>query len=365
MSQCIEIHLNEKKHKIINKYLFDIYFPQKENVNLYLWKKWKKILNIKIPDAISRFLFQPIYLIALKKNNKNMLVPFRHNRKMLFDKSLENTWQSQDVYKVLDNSNPLINFSPKEKQRGLNFLKEINISINDKIVLLISRDPAYFYMKRYIRNHEYSYRDQDINIFDEAVEYLCSLNYKVIRMGRVMDKKLNIKNPNFFDYAFSKQKSDFLDIFLFEVCNFVISTGTGLDCVSSLFRKKILHVNYADLIMMRYFNSNVGLVYPKKFIDINTDKELNIFEIYEKLPKNSNINSGEDFLKKNNITYKNLSRTEIKYACIEMLDFLKNGLDSETLELNKKIKNMFKNKYDISFNSNFCKTYLNYPEKKN
>jgi len=223
--------------------------------------------------------------------------------------------------------------------------------------LLISRDPKYRNNLKNLPYHEYSYRDTDINVFEHAVEYLSSLNYKVIRMGRDMDKKLNIKNPNFFDYAFSEKKSDFLDIFLFEVCNFVISTGTGLDNVSSLFRKKILHVNYADLIMMRYFNSNVGLVYPKKFIDIDTNKELNIYEIYEKLPKNFD-NRKNDFLEKYNINYKSLSREEIKYACIEMIDFLKKGTDSKTLEMNKKIKNIFKNKYNVSFKSNFCKNYL-------
>ena len=357
MSQAIEIHLNEKKQKIIDECLFDIYFPQKEIANLYLWKKWKKILKIKIPDKISRFVFQPIYFIALKKNNKNMLIPFRNNSGISFNKNLDTQWQSQDKYNVLDNTNPLINFSLKEKQRGLNFLKEIDISINDKIVLLISRDPKYRNNLKNLPYHEYSYRDTDINVFEHAVEYLCSLNYKVIRMGRDMDKKLNIKNPNFFDYAFSEKKSDFLDIFLFEVCNFVISTGTGLDNVSSLFRKKILHVNYADLMMMRYFNSNVALVYPKKFIDIDTNKELNIYEIYEKLPKNFDSRKN-DLLEKYNINYKSLSREEIKYACIEMIDFLKKGTDSKTLEMNKKIKNNFKNKYNVSFKSNFCKNYL-------
>ena len=366
MSQPIEIHLQEKKSKIVNNFFFDIYFPQNKIANLYLWEKWKTILNIKIPGNISRFFFEPIFFIALKNNNKNMLVPFRHNTNTYFGKSFESCWQAQDINKVLDKSIPLITFSNEEKKKAFNFLNKNNISEDDKIILLVNRDPKYRHEQNVNKiSNEYTYRDQDISLFDEAVEYLCSLNYKVIRMGKNMDKRLNIKNPNFFDYAFSNERSDFLDIYLFKICDFVISTGTGLDNVASLFRKKILHINYADLLLMRYLNSNVSLICPKKFIDAETNKELTIFEIYEKLPKNSNFTDCNDFLKKENIKYKSLNRNEIKYSCIEMIEFLTKGLNSETISLNKKVKEMFLNKYGISFNSNFCKTYSNCLKENN
>ncbi len=366
MSQPMEIHLQEKKFKIVNNFFFDIYFPQNKIANLYLWGKWKTILNIKIPGNISRFFFEPIFFIALKNNNKNMLVPFRHNNNTLFGKSFASSWQAQDINKVLDKSIPLINFSNEEEKKAFNFLNKNNISKDDKIILLVNRDPMYRHVQNVNKiSNEYTYRDQDISLFDEAVEYLCSLNYKVIRMGKNMDKRLNIKNPNFLDYAFSNERSDFLDIYLFKICDFVISTGTGLDNVASLFRKKILHVNYADLLLMRYLNSNVSLICPKKFIDAETNKELTIFEIYEKLPKNPNFTDCKDFLKKENIKYKSLNRNEIKYSCIEMIEFLTKGLNSETISLNKKVKEMFLNKYGISFNSNFCKTYSNFLKENN
>ena len=85
-------------------------------------------------------------------------------------------------------------------------------------------------------------------------------------MGKNMDKKLDINDPNFLDYAFSSERSDFLDIFLFKVSYFVISTGSGLDNISSLFRKNILLINYADLVLMNYFNNNIKLFFPKIFI---------------------------------------------------------------------------------------------------
>ena len=362
MSQPIEIHLNEKKLNLINKDSLDIYFPTKEISNFYLWKKWREILQINIPDKILRFFFEPIFKIALKKNNKEMLVPFRHHSKNLsYNKTNQTnkTWQSQDINNVLDKTDPLINFTKKETDAGYEFLKKNNILKNDKIILLISRDPKYWHDTSGKRvSSEYTFRDQDINIFKDAVEYLCSQNYKIIRMGKNMDKKLDINNPNFLDYAFSSERSDFLDIFLFKVSYFVISTGSGLDNISSLFRKNILLINYADLVLMNYFNNNIKMFFPKNFYYLQNNKKLNLLEIQKKLLENPNIINCQELLKKFNIGYKNIDNSHIKNACIEMVNYLKNGLDDETIILNKNLKDQIKNEYNIKFKTNFCKTYF-------
>lgn len=365
MSQPIEIHLNEKKLNLINNNLLDIYFPNKEISNSYLWKKWREILQIKIPDKILRFFFEPIFIIALKKNNKKMLIPFRHHRKNLNynvtnrNNATDKTWQSNDINNVLDKTDPLINFTKKEIESGYKFLKKNNILINDKIILLISRDPKYWHDNSSKKvSSEYTCRDQDINIFKDAVEHLCSQNYKIIRMGKNMEKKLDINNSNFFDYAFSSERSDFLDIFLFKVCYFVISTGSGLDNVSSLFRKNIIHINYGDLVMMNYLNNNIKLFFPKNFYYIKNNIKLNILEIQKILLEHSNIIDCQELLKKTHIGYKNIDNTHIKDACIEMVNYCKNGLDDETIILNKNLKDQIKNKYNMKFKTNFCKTYF-------
>ena len=359
MSQPLEIHLNEKKLNIIDKNLFDIYFPTKEVCNLFLWHKYRKVMNIIMPDKILRFIFEPIFRIALKKNNQNMLIPFRHHANNLAKKNINIIWQAQDVNGVLEKTDPTISFTKDEENKGYDFFKKNNIFENDKIILLISRDPKY----RHLNSNgkvglNYTYRDQDVNIFKEAVEHLCSLNYKVIRMGRDMEKKLDVQHPNFFDYAFSNQRSDFLDIFLIKACYFAISTGTGLDNVCSLFRKKILLINHGDLILMNYLNKNISLFYPKRFFYLSNNEELNILDIQKKISENSDITEGQEFLKKLNIGYKNIDSNKIKNACVEMIDYLENGPGLEAIELNKKINDQFLNKYNLHFKINFCKSYL-------
>ena len=60
----------------------------------------------------------------------------------------------------------------------------------------------------------------------------------------------------------------FLMYFYLVVSKFIISTGTGLESISNLFRKKLLYLNFADIGALHYpLNSNLTFVYPKKFID--------------------------------------------------------------------------------------------------
>ena len=55
----------------------------------------------------------------------------------------------------------------------------------------------------------HDYRDSDFETYEEGINYLLSSGFKVIRMGKHMEKKLDIKNKNYFDYSQSNLKSDF------------------------------------------------------------------------------------------------------------------------------------------------------------
>jgi hypothetical protein len=136
MSQPLEIHLNEKKLNIIDKNLFDIYFPTKEVCNLFLWHKYRKVMNIIMPDKILRFIFEPIFRIALKKNNQNMLIPFRHHANNLAKKNINIIWQAQDVNGVLEKTDPTISFTKDEENKGYDFFKKNNIFENVKGIIL-------------------------------------------------------------------------------------------------------------------------------------------------------------------------------------------------------------------------------------
>ena len=73
---------------------------------------------------------------------------------------------------------------------------------------------------------------------------LAKRNYFVIRMGKNVEDQFDIEYPNITDYANSEQRNDFLDIWLMARCQFAISTGTGTDMVTNVFKKPVVYVNF-------------------------------------------------------------------------------------------------------------------------
>ena len=107
----------------------------------------------------------------------------------------------------------------------------------------------------------HSYRDSDIQTYIEAVDYLISEDVFVFRMGKQMASPMNFNNPKFIDYAFRKDKSDFLDVWLFANCDLCITTGCGPDMFSDVFRRPILALNFLPL--QNLWSWSNALHYPK------------------------------------------------------------------------------------------------------
>lgn len=347
----MEIFVLENKKGIIKKSYFDIYFGQDQVANEFLWNKWKKLLNLKFSNKIKRKIFEPIFKIAIEKKDKKMLIPFRYHQ--FRTSNIKDLWQCFDLNHVLINTPPTILFSEEEKHTALNLLKKKNISEDDKIILFCNRDPFYRAKLRVNNNEiEYGHRDQKIEDYELGVKYLCDLNYKVIRMGKNMHHKLNIKHGNFFDYAFSEIRSDMLDIFLHKICKFVISSQTGIESPASLFRKEIFYVNYNEFQLFHNFNYNI--IYPKKLFYTKNGKELDIFEIY----KERLSNFPKDNYKENGIYFQNLSKEEILNSFKEIIYVYENGKDLETIRINENIKKKLFEKTGYSYNFLFSKQYL-------
>tara|TARA_B100000780_G_scaffold154981_1_gene108360 strand:+ start:91 stop:1245 length:1155 start_codon:yes stop_codon:yes gene_type:complete len=364
----IEVHLQKKKHEIRKKNIIDVYFCEKKIANIYLWNKWKKILGIKMNDRLSNMLFEPTYRHIIKKRDKKLLVPFKHNAdtwnhhlsikgKFSKDNSLNHKWEMYDSLHILEENSPMIELTTDEKIFGEKILKKNNILKNDNIILLIVRDSAY---SKYIypdKNFtKKSNRDNDIDDFKGIVKYLCEKNYKVIRMGKIMHKKLNYKHDNFIDYAFSDFKSEFLDVFLFSICKFVISTGSGLETISTIFRKKIIYINYSVLEALELPTTmNITFVYPKEIIDTNKNKELSVYDIFKHgLSKENIFQSG----KMNNIVLKSLTTQQMINATEEMIDYMDKKYLESSSEINRKTNNLLQEFYKFENNFYWSRDFL-------
>ena len=146
----------------------------------------------------------------------------------------------------------------------------------ERFVCLIARDREYL-NKHYRGNQDHhNFRDCDIQTFEKSAMYLAEKGYWVFRMGKAVHKPMYVDNSQFLDYANSPYRSDFLDIWLMANAFFVLSTGTGLDAVSTIFRRPHVFVNYD--ILYKIVSWIPSLTVPKHLYWKSNGKHLTFCE---------------------------------------------------------------------------------------
>jgi putative glycosyltransferase (TIGR04372 family) len=145
----------------------------------------------------------------------------------------------RDDLKFMDLSSPF-QFTPEEHQKGEEWILENNFK--KKIACVIVRDSAYIPDARY-----HDYRDSCVNDFRPAIEYLLAAGFSVFRMGKMVSNNLEINHDQFLDYANSKHRCDFLDIWLMKNASLAISTSTGLDHLAKFYHVPVIYINFIPL----------------------------------------------------------------------------------------------------------------------
>ena len=138
-------------------------------------------------------------------------------------------------------SDSKVDLEENEKEKCQKLIKNLNLD-KSKIVCLHVRDHGY-YNDLSRRN----YRNSNINNYVGLIEYLIKKNYLVIRIGDKSAKKLNFSNRYFIDYPFTDLKSEIMDLFLLQTCQFYIGTFSGPMDTAYLFNKPILLTNLYDI----------------------------------------------------------------------------------------------------------------------
>ena len=174
---------------------------------------------------------------------------------------------SRDTKNIFIETPCHISFTQEENELGNKFFKQVGMKPNQKFVCMIARDSAYKekYMNWDNRDWSYhSYRNSDINNYSKAAYSLAKENYFVFRLGKGVNKSLEIKNSNVIDYAMSESRNDFLDIFLSANCRFFINGESGLVTVPMAYRVSIVFVNLAAIEYAFSWNKNIISI-PKKY----------------------------------------------------------------------------------------------------
>ncbi|MBC8182565.1 TIGR04372 family glycosyltransferase [candidate division KSB1 bacterium] len=214
------------------------------------------------------------------------------------------TRHSRDVEGLLRKVGAQLEFNNEENLVAHSFLKSIGMA-NEKFVCLFVRDPKYLPRVSY-----HNYRDTDIDTYEEAALALAEKGYWVFRMGKIVEKPFSAKHPQILDYANTPHRSDFLDIWLMANCFFCITTGTGLDEVARIFRRKSVYVNYSHVFGM--ITDTECITFFKHLIWQETNNKLTLSENLL-----HSYNFTEEY-KNKGIKIVDLSQVEIKQAVLEM-----------------------------------------------
>ena len=235
-----ELYLLEKKKRGI-KSLDLFYLGRDPTCNKTLEKLWRKELII-----LPRLFLQPLDLqIRLFKFLK-------------FLRCGNTVCDERDVLNLLDQYPATIKLSDNDLIKGEKERLKIGLPKKAKFVCLIVRDSAYL-EKIYVdpstkkpKDVSYhNYRDAEINDFVNACETLTKLGYYVIRMGVVVKKPIKTVNKMIIDYAYNNLRTDFMDIYLASQCEFCLTTGTGFDGITLMFRKPNIYVNFVPFFFLR------------------------------------------------------------------------------------------------------------------
>ncbi len=243
----------------------DIWYAPEPIANRVLYKMWRQVLYIW-PNWLMVTVFR-----------LNQLVPGGSAHE------IENATSScLDVHNLLDIYPPRLKFTASQIEQGQRGLAELGIKPTDRFVCFIVRDAAY--TKKAFPEKDMSYHDFrncDVNDYVAGAEALADRGLFVLRMGSVVSKPLVSKNPRVIDYANSKVRSEFMDLFLGAHCEFNVSDGLGFYAIPAMFRRPNAYVNYSPFFMF-YSSRACDLGIAKTMFDTATGKRLNLAEMGER-----------------------------------------------------------------------------------
>ncbi len=180
-------------------------------------------------------------------------------------------WDEEHVdLRPLDATAPHARLTDEEERQGERLLATLGVPAGAPFVCLAVRDSAYLEAAQPGRDWSYhSYRDSDIDTYAPMAEWLAAQGFYVVRMGRQVQNPLVSSDPRVIDYANSPLRSDLADVYLFAHCDFCISTSTGMDAVSALFRRPLGLVNLGSAGGLQ-LGDHVRLIMFKAIVDAET-----------------------------------------------------------------------------------------------
>ncbi len=245
-------------------------------------------------------------------------------------------FNAQEIYKFNKKvkSKKFLSLNNKELS-DLEILKDnIGIKKFKFHVCIQARDSSYFKFD-YLQNH----RNNDINRYQKAVDYINKLGGVAIVVGRYNNKCL-LKNV--INYNISNHCNDYHDMLLIASNLFFLGQTSGLCFLSSVFNKPVMHSNMIPISTMGLFENDLSI---NKML--RNDKGIIHFKNLINKPLGNYFYSYQ--YRYHPVTIEQNSEDDIYIAVKDMFYLLKNKRFNDTQM--KLIKN---------YKSSFCKTDYGY-----
>jgi len=334
-----EVASRDGRHpKIVTWWSFG---PKKLRANSYLVDKWNQLLRTK-PSW---------WLDALVRIGSR--IPFLKLQVPML--SIQRPMQQ------LSKTKSRLQFSFAELQSANKELALIGVDIKKPFVCLVVRDDGHYGDVLLSENPNFLSSNYDVEEFVSASRALVGRGYQVIRMGAGKEKPLTDNYPDIFDYAKSKIRSPFLDVFLAANCAFAVSTQTGPDAVSLLFRRPVCFIDI-PIFSQFFFGTELAMWNPctliKDGVKISLDEIVSSEKVWAKYTHDLR-EQGIDGVR---LTSQQLTETVLAYATWYENDFAFSADDDELIErANDKIAAGMGAKGLVNFGqirSRICPTYL-------
>jgi putative glycosyltransferase (TIGR04372 family) len=230
--------------------------PVAKQSNRYLASKWKQELLVFPSWLVSSLHSVGSFFPFLKLNEPKLSVTGSMNG--------------------LDKTASHVSFKASEIEEGKKRLVEIGVNPDKPYVCLIVRDGGHYKSKGEIESAGYEFLNFDINNFSGVAEVLIESGFQVIRMGSGSERPFTSKPDGVIDYALSRNRSEFLDVFIAATCEFAVSTQTGPDAVCMLFRRPVLYMDITSYCQF-FFGSKIATWSPARLH--KNGKILNLSEV--------------------------------------------------------------------------------------
>ena len=311
-----ELYLRKKSLNSDRKKKLDVFFTNravqtKTIANKQLLSMYKRQMLIFDSYIASWFFYSVEWLL--------------HYTDIVFELPHEENVEAHALFKKVDSR---LKLTIEELEKGNKFLLSIGINPNtDWFVLVFARDSSY--LNKQFPNHNWGYHDwrnAGINSFEQAVKYIIEQGGYVLRMGSVVDNKLDFVHERYIDYAV-KYRDDFLDVFLTSTCKFMLGTTSGLGDLATVMDKPRIVTNSVPL---GYVMQGKNCIYiPKKIVDRKTNSFISMKKM---LKETADLEFRSDKFLLGDCDYIDNTPEEIREVTEEMLSRLNGAYKQNSTE---------------------------------